>query len=821
MKQKRYNEEVILTIGLTCCYKSDIIKLEQMIHSLFSSKHNLLDSLNYKYDYIKELKYKVELFVVIDDNPVLKNTSTNSIITLLNHLNKLLYKHVIVKYVVTPSNIKVSCARNIIINEASGEYLVFADDDDLRCNINKLIEIIEKNYGNDYISHYVQNTSRTNYSNLTFKPRISNISVWNSIIKTEFIRKHKLYLTPFLATEDVIWRSNLSYILENSNAKTIQIPDVCYIYMEQSNRSLNHFGIDSRFLDNIDFNNRFILEKSNDEYYNGVNKILSQQLEIGFKLTDWRLFAIASSMTFYKQYNIIREWLNNNISLIKDGYDLKMLKLTNKLNDVPYENLFSILTNEDKILCLQSYVKFSTLPDLYEFAKYIDSNITLDIVNALWNNSLFYKIYESRITSYEHFNNFVYRFLYLLWLRKGNKNYGKYIDKELCKEIYDMYLEEISMMNINEVLHYIHDKLCIKNINSNIYSHFKNYVINMDDVDKEIEYIKDGDNEYNELIDKYCEEFKLENNIKTTKLGKTDINYKGPLNIFLFYLLSTPIINKLMKIPKVLNSVNYNGCEYKVNYFEDYYHKSRCIKFDLITSRRNYDKLLSIYNNNEVIRIINVNEYSYKKVKKLINNRINPKLLVKFRYKEIKRLISSEINLNLFEYESNYFTDRINAKLIMKLNDNEIHLLNDIKIENGTHLSRVLTRILTLSRLLNYSCEEIISEVNKKVVTVVKYDKFATFNSNFETYFRIPKTDVGLYSNDHINTKFINYMITACNSKNSTRVKKFINKNNNYFEKILSIIDLYVLYEKEEEIKIERDIKCLDKLLYDLCECKS
>ena len=320
VKQRKYDENILLTMGLTCCYKSDITKLEYMIHSLFSSKNNLLETLNYKYDYIKDLKYKVELFVVIDDNPLLKNTNTNEIVNLLTHLNKLLYKNVIIKYVVTPTNIKVSCARNIIIDEASGEYLCFCDDDDLRCNVNNLIKIIEDNYGNDYINHYVRNTSPTNYTNLTFKPRISNISVWNSIIKTEFIRKNKLYLTPFLATEDVIWRSNLSYILENSNAKTIQIPDVCYIYMEQSNRSLNHFGIDSRFLDNIDFNNRFILEKSNDEYYIGVNKILSQQLEIGFKLTDWRLFAITSSMTFYKQYNIIREWLNNNIDLLSDGY---------------------------------------------------------------------------------------------------------------------------------------------------------------------------------------------------------------------------------------------------------------------------------------------------------------------------------------------------------------------------------------------------------------------------------------------------------------------------------------------------------------------
>ena len=854
-------KNILLTLGLTTCYKTDVSKLESMIHSLFSSNGQLLESLKCPYNYITNLNQKVELFVVIDDNPKIKETSTNQIIELLSKLNNLLNKYVIIRYVVTKTNIGVSCARNIIIKEAIGKYICFCDDDDLRCNIVKLLEIIKEYYDEDYISHYVQNNSMEKID-LKLLPRISNISVWNGIIKTKFLRSNKLYLTPNLATEDVIWRSNLNYLMSVTNFKSSQIDDVCYIYCEQSNRSLNHSEVNSRFLDKININNKFILNKTNDDYYEGVNKILSQQIDIGFKLTDWRIFGITSSLTFYKQHNIIREWLNNNIDLLSEGYDLEMLKLTNEMNEVEYTNLFTILTDSDKRLCLKLYTSFATIPDLYSFSKHIDSNITLDILDNLWTNSLFYKLYEHQIASFEPFNDFVYRFIHLMWLRKPNKYYKKYIDEEIIDKLLELYNNEFSEFSINEPLNYIHDKLCIKNIKSNIYNYFSNQTTSFETINEDLKEMLDDikDKKVKDYVASLIDEFVVENTIDTANFNK-NFNYKGPLNVFVFYILSSPLVNPLKKIPKPLLNINYFGNtvdtyedsnikeesetsensnqstldekiknkNYEIKFIDKYYEHTFKINHKSITKSK-YEKLTQKFTKSEIILLINLHNYTYTTIDELLS-KIDKKYLLKFTYHELMYLINNKINLKIFDYESTYLEDRLLIKSMMKLigslndgklnwneqlDDSIVEFINSIKYLD----SKIITRILTFNQL-GFKLKEIKDELDKQITSNVKYSKFKSMDKNYKLFFDI-KVDVhnkeDLYSETYLNLKFIHHMITSCNKqKHGYRSRNIISKYRNYFEEILNIIDMFNTYNLNI-LDYDYVITSIDELRYDLLE---
>jgi hypothetical protein len=74
--------------------------------------------------------------------------------------------------------------------------------------------------------------------------------------------------------------------------------------------------------------------------------------------------------------------------LDKQSYDYKMIKLSSKLIPDTSENLFSLLSEEDQILCMENISKYFTLPDLLTISKQLDKNIPYIVCDQLWNTNL-------------------------------------------------------------------------------------------------------------------------------------------------------------------------------------------------------------------------------------------------------------------------------------------------------------------------------------------------------------------------------------------------------------------------------------------------
>lgn len=867
------NKQPILTISLTTCYKTEIYKFRQMLKSLFTNfsldiptnslinsnetrKHlkNVVneflnddfDKYNFIYELpkeiIKQLKKnnfedKIELLIIIDDidhdkKSFLTKTNVNNIINEIHKINKIIHNYVEIKYVLTSKNIKISCARNIIIKESRGKYLKFSDDDDLNLNIISLINILlqvesEQKTSNKlvYISHYTHKDSYS-YFEHTIKPQISNIGVCNGIYLTSFLKDNNLYFVPYLDIEDVIWRSNLNYYLTINNVRCKQINRIGYVYMDASNRSMNE--LNTRFLDDIDFNSYPLIKSTNEDYYENVNKILTQQLKLNFKMTDWRLFALSSSACFFKQYNLIYEWMNNNIQNLSDGYDKEMFNLIKKLDQEPeFEDsntknikLFSALTVKDKKYAFEIFSKYITIPDLYSFAKSIDKNIILDIMNDVWKNEFNYIIYNKEILQNEYFEKFIYKFMHFINLQDETK-YRKYINIKIRNKIKELYLNEIEYIPLNECLNFIHDRLIkMKNVVSNIENLFSNQKVKFEDLYEIIQNLVNGpefDNERDKILE-LTNEFIKQNRLETTELHKCTIGYKGPMNVLQFYLFSIPLLNPLkadLKLNCYENSNIFQDC-YEIKYCEKYYEK---LKNKTNDEERN--KLMRYFNSEDKINIIkNIHNYSRKEIKQLLKYKIKSKYLIKFNYEDIVWLYNNEIDLKKIDKIDNHFELVNTLNLIKQLKPIEeyIEILNNFQYIN----KQILARILTLKQL-GFTIENIQKYISKTSIfdnlssfnnEEFRYDyqQFINLNDKHVFYFQIDKLKIkNLFNVNHINIDFIKYII---NSK-CTLKQNYILNNNEIFDIILYIIDLFNICNINI-LEYDIDITNLNKLKFDL-----
>ena len=575
---KHINSSIRLTVAITAYYNSNPQKFYNMILSLFAKQTNNLWKINKEnmlnpkkenqdlYDKIMDLvsikpediknvitklNEKVELLIILDNNPEF-NYKLEKLINIIKLFQPYVNEFCEIRYIIPTANVRVACARNIVFTEAKGEYIAFCDDDDIRINVNELLKLMDEHYGIDYISHY-SICSLYNNPILNKLPFVCNLSCWSGLIKKEFIIKNKLYLVPFLAAEDVVWRSDIDYIINYSNGSISQSNLCGYVYMEASQTSTNNILNNSRYLSTININSLPIFNKSNLDYYKLIDLILSQQLIVGFKITDYRIFAMTTCATYWKGYNIIKQWLiRNKNKLDKNSYDCKMTELSSKLVPETTDNLFQLLTPEDKQLCIDNIPKYFTLPDLLSIAKQIDNNMAYEICDQLWNCTLNYKLYENKI----NINEFVFRFMCLQFLRE-NKYENIIKDKiSIVKSMYNLYLEEDKNTGVHDFYMYAHDLISRRFNISDIFNLYNNKSITKENIESFVE---------TKSVYKYAyDNYKIDHDIKTTVINKYDTHYKGIINVFIFYILAcNNLINPVPEI-NIEHKFNYTGHKYEI-----------------------------------------------------------------------------------------------------------------------------------------------------------------------------------------------------------------------------------------------------------------
>ena len=572
------NEKIRLTVAITAYFNSNPNKFRNMILSLFSKQTNKIWSItkdnmlnpkkeneilfenittlsqltNEEIEYnILKTNEKIELLIIFDNNPEFRYKIDN-LIKIVESFKPYIKEFCEIRYIIPVANVRISCARNIVFKEAKGEYIAFCDDDDIRIHVNNLLKILDDNYGKDYISHYMV-CSLYDTPILDKTPFVSNLASYCGLLRKDFINKYKIYFTPFLAAEDVVWRSNMDYIINYVEGNICQTELCGYVYMDASQTSLNNILFNSRYLNTINFNSTPIFNKSNLDYYRIIDLILSHQLIFGFKLTDYRIFGITTSATYWRGYNIIKYWLQKNVDkLDQQSYDYKMIKLSSKLIPNINENLFKLLSDEDQILCMENISKYFTLPDLLSISKQLDSNIAYIICDQLWNNNLNINNYKNRF----NINEFVFRFMCLQYLRKGSYENILKDKKQIVDQMYELYLEEDKKTGLHDFYMYAHDLISRRFSISDIFNLYNNKSVTKNNIEEFVQ---------TKSVYKYAyDRYKIDHDIKTTTIDKYDTHYKGIINVFIFYILGCD--NMINPIPDIdiHHKFNYTGHNYEI-----------------------------------------------------------------------------------------------------------------------------------------------------------------------------------------------------------------------------------------------------------------
>lgn len=239
----------------------------------------------------------------------------------------------------------LSDARNVGMDAATGDYLMFADSDDFlilnACEV--LVKKIEKEDADYVIGNYtncyedgtlwqnpVFNKEKYKEFKLDIKDYIDsffimNSGVWNKIFKHEFIKKLNLKFVIGLPAEDAIFTT---YCFIKSS-KVFYIPDMVYVYRQRGAGTSISMSCTTKYFSGISKAYRIIYENFRDNN------------EIGF----YRFF-YAKSMT-YMLYKFIDSQLLTEEEKIDVLSDMRWFyKLSKELNVPACQESLELIINK-------------------------------------------------------------------------------------------------------------------------------------------------------------------------------------------------------------------------------------------------------------------------------------------------------------------------------------------------------------------------------------------------------------------------------------------------------------------------------------------
>jgi glycosyltransferase involved in cell wall biosynthesis len=252
-------------------------------------------------------------------------------------------------------NAGANVCRNIGINAAKGEYLIFLDADDIlnkNCLSNR-IKIISKNPKLDFTVHTLQVFNKTIgdskfnwYPNvkMPLKNFLSHSLPWQTmqpIWKLEFVLKINGFDENFKRLQDVefhtraLMQPNVNYLLFN------ELPD-CYLRIDNDRKNFNEFEFLNRWVNSVQlYCDKFygIIKKNNRNYLLGTiyrvieqvsyqNRLksinLNQFLELQATIKNIQIY---QSINFLKRFYLYLGWEYNKQKIRIPGINYILYKL--------------------------------------------------------------------------------------------------------------------------------------------------------------------------------------------------------------------------------------------------------------------------------------------------------------------------------------------------------------------------------------------------------------------------------------------------------------------------------------------------------------
>lgn len=545
-----------VSIGVTTYYKSDPVKLKKLLYSLIVKQEEIeidfdeprignekliefIIRMNHTEQFSKDdfitFSDPVEMIIIIDSYPEEEDNPENecelehvkAVITEFSNKVKHLKLPIDIKVVIPTTNIKVSRARNYIIEHALSKYITFKDDDDLSVNINKILKHVLDWSIRSSTGRRESNTETTvklfytlsgsyNYRPPEIEkekkekiiPFISQLGIWSSIYDVEFLRRNNIYFVPDIGSEDIVFRAVLHHIIDKFEGKFEIIDEILYYYLDPSNRSFT-FSLSPREEHDVKtiLNGKLIKDFVNEQQQTS-DRIIKKLFEFDkerFEITDYILFGISHAATFRSSLNIIRNSLTKHNNFLQTEMDRALFKLTKEIKVLTEESIFDTLEPEVQELALYLAPMYLTLSELDEIA-----NHDLETLNLLYNRKL--KLPNKKLST-KLLNPFMTRFLMLYSLI--TKTNSEFIDLDLAKKIYQTFCSNYSKQQFkNDFITFSKriDELNTDNLNEVIKKH--------------------------KLKDLYAEfiHFMKYDHINTLK--NSNLHFRGMLNVFSFYVLT-------------------------------------------------------------------------------------------------------------------------------------------------------------------------------------------------------------------------------------------------------------------------------------------